>query len=238
MKLKQILLLTACFLFIFIISGCGQKNGINNTKNNQSSQTSTKKTQEAIPDTEVITQSAQTVNQENQIPKSKTFAELKEEIQPSKYLTFSSSIYGYSFIYPDNWTKIPATKQIPINIVAPTGGANMNFACADYTKIDGYEKMAAEVNDIAILVVKMDPQLESSMKGYQRISRTIITQNGVKVAKTYFKTLVGNDVPAKVMQTSMVKDGIECTITYLAEEKVYDLYQDIAERSSASLTAK
>jgi hypothetical protein len=238
MKSKQIFPLATCLLFVFIVAGCGEVKKVKNTNNNSTSPTVTTTKIKPTKTTAQIAKPTQPVKTVAPAPKQKTFAQLKREAQPSKYLTFTSIVYGYSFIYPDNWKKTTViNKATPINMTSPNGGASLNLTCTDFTKLEGYENAATEVNDIAILSTKMEPQLIKAVEGYQGISKIITTQNGSKVVKRVYKGLM-KGIPIKATQTSMVKNGTNCVVTYLAQESVYDLYKDIAARSSASLIAK
>ena len=230
---KTIVTLFALSTSVLFIVGCGGNLSNNNT-NNQVNLTTTAKVQTTTPVAKPAVKPATTP-----APKQKTFAEAKAEIQPSKYLTFSNSAFGISFIYPDNWKESVISGATIFKKLAPAGGGAITLTCYDQTKIVGYEEVAPLVNSIEYISNAGEESRKAQILGYQPLSNTIITLNGNKAEKRYYKSTSKNGTAEKVMQMTTVKNGRQCVLTFLALEKTYyDLYEDIIEKSMASLTIK
>jgi hypothetical protein len=180
--------------------------------------------------------------------KPKTLAEIKKEIQPSKYLTFSNKDFGVSFIYPDNWTSVPVSGPKTLFALSSLPkGATMTFGCQDYTKLGNYEEMAGKWNNIDYTMGKQEKLFANNYKDYKLFSYKKLTLNGANAAKAYFKGVPKNGKELNGMRVVVVKNGVKCDLIYVAyvskfnelyDISSYDLFKGIAEKSLLSVTLK
>jgi len=233
MRIKQITLMISCFLFLFIFSGCGQQKEIENTNTDKSNQ----KTGVSVdkPNT--------SATQGNQAATPKTTSGSVTANKTSKYLTFSNSIFGVSYSYPDNWDKGQLGSAILHHVTPSTGGAGISISCIDFKKMSGYEKATpkeiAQINNIKeIMKNAVEPGFKKTYSSYQRLSSQAISLNGLAGEKIYFQGTM-NNVELKGVTTAVVKNGVTCFVIYVAQKDTYyDLHKSIGERSLSSLTLK
>jgi len=177
-------------------------------------------------------------SQEPQSEEEKQLAEKRKEIEPEKWLTYSNKQFGLTWSYPDNWQPLQASGQILINMLSPTGKASMNISCFDMKTVSGYDKATqeelAQINDVKIFAEKTEPGLIKVVDDYEVVSLTYPTVNGLQAVKRIYK---GKQQGVSVIGTQvyLVKDSLNCNFTFVAQDEVYEINKDIADRSASTL---